>query len=287
MEFPLDYKHEIIIDLPEEWPITPENETLENKAYYYHRTVDITDTKLRLLTEYKTKAESIQVEDFKIFSSDHEKMMKNLSYSLSYDSNVVARTKNTIPGILLTVVSLVLGVVLVFWIYTNYNPEPDNISTRAQPIGGWLILIGIGVVFTPVRVLFELLSDKDFLSGEAWLTFWYSENYGSFTFIFLEHIYNILLLIFSCLLVILFFQRRSSFPLLMSIRLGASAFVAIADTYFVHQISPEIDMDTKGIIQAIVGAAIWIPYLQTSERVKKTFLIRSNGTDSNSTTPAS
>lgn len=282
LEYPLHYVHEINVNLPEDWPITPENETLENRAYYYHHTVGIDDKKLQLFTEYETKAESVPVEDFRFFASDHEKMMKNLSYSLSYDKNVVAKTKNTTPGLLLTLIALALGVYLVFWLYTTYNPEPEFSSAWAQPLGGWLIFIGLGVVFTPIRILFDLVSDTTLLSGETWLAFWYSRNYGNFLFVFLEHIYNVILLIFSCLLVVLFFQRKSSFPLLMSIRLGSSAFIVILDSYYVHQINPEINMDTKGIVQAIFGAAVWIPYLQTSQRVKKTFVVRNQDPDSSS-----
>lgn len=274
LQFPLHYRHTIEIKLPESWPVTPEDEIIENDNYYYNHTITSSGENITLFTDYRTKRESVPLEDFKVFSRDHEKMMANLSYSVSYDKNIAAQGQNTVPGLILTILSLALGVLLVGWLYLKYDPTPSFAESSAEPIGGWLVLIGLGIIFTPVRILYDLLSDPTMLNGTVWYSYWLIGNYSTFLFIFLEHIYNIVYLLFSCLLIVLFLQRRSSFPLLASIRLGVACVVTLLDSYAAHQIDPSIEMNTKEIIQTIVAAAIWIPYFQQSERVKQTFLMR-------------
>jgi hypothetical protein len=102
---------------------------------------------------------------------------------------------------------------------------------------------------------------------------WYANNYGYSMFLVLEHIYNVFFLLFAILIMVLFYKRRSSVPFLISIFYGASCIVSFLDTMFALQIDPGAEVDHKEIIRSVVAAAIWIPYFQMSQRVKKTFEI--------------
>lgn len=272
LTYPLDYSHKIYVQLPEEWNVTTDQVAIENKYYKYDFEVSYNNKNLSILTHYVTKQESIPVEDFSKFVDDHGKMMNNLSYMLSYDQTLVQKTSDKLPGIVVSILALVAGVYLIIWLYFNYNPKPHYPETSGIPIGGWLILVGLGIVISPLKNLYELLTVDNLLNGESWLAMWYNKSYGYFIFLLIEHIYNIVYLMLSIVVLILFFQRRTSVPKLISILYAVPSVVIIIDNLVAQQINPNQEWDTKGIFRAIAAAVIWIPYFSMSTRVKKTFV---------------
>lgn len=272
LQYPLDFLHEISVNLPEAWNVKPDQQSIETDHYQYDFKVHYGDNHISLLTHYKTKQASIPTTHFPKFVEDHEKMMANLSYSLSYDPDLEQPTDNKWPGILLSIVSLIAGAWFVFWLYRHYDPQPEYPASWGKPIGGWLILVGIGVSVTPFRLLYDLITADYLLDGTAWLSMWRNGNYTYFVILVIEHIYNILYFLFATLVLILFFQRRSSVPRLISIMFAVSGFFTIADSLLAVQLDPESTLDRTEIVRAIVAAAIWIPYFYKSQRVKRTFV---------------
>ncbi len=273
LPYPLNFSHEIHVTLPEEWTITPSQIDINSDYYEYDNKVIYEDKFLSLLTNYTTKRESVAVADFEKFIEDHGKMMSNLSYSLSYDKSLAKNTSNKWPGLIITVLSLLIGAGLVYWVYFKYDPVPFYPAASGIPIGGWLILVGLGISLTPLRLLYDFFSADYLLSGEGWLSMLYTKRYEYFIFLLLEHIYNVVYLLVSVLAVILFFQKRTSAPRLISIIYGASCIVTIFDTVIAVEMNPNTTVEYREIFRSLFAAAIWIPYLHKSERVKKTFVI--------------
>ncbi len=280
LSYPIDYTSKIYINLPEEWTVQPDHAAIESDYYKYSYDVDYKNKFISIVTHYTTLQESVPVSDFSNFVADHGKMMTNLSYSLSYDKNIAEKQSNKLPGIILTILSLGLGIWLVIRLYVRYNPKPHYPQAWALPIGGWLILVAIGLTVTPLRLIYDFITSDYLLSGEGWLSMWYAQNYTNFFFLFLEHIYNVVYSLFSVLLVILFYQRRSSVLLLVPIFYGVSFIVTILDTALVAEINPSSAIDEKELFRSFIAAAIWIPYFLKSQRVKKTFVFV-NGENSN------
>jgi transglutaminase-like putative cysteine protease len=274
LTYPLDYTHETHVNLPEKWTISHEEDELNSESYDYTYKVDYSDwnKRLSLVTHYKTKKDAVPVDDFSKFVSDHEKMMGHLSYSLSYDKAVAERASAKWPGVVFTVIILLSAAGLVFWLYKNYDPRPIDTVTKAEPIGGWLILVAFGLSLTPLRLFFSFITEDYLLNGQGWLSMWYLKNYKLFAYLLFVHIYNVAYLLFSTLVVILFFQRRSSVPMLVTIQLVVSCIVLIVDNFIAREISPGTELDIKGMMQSVIGATIWVPYFHLSERVKETFV---------------
>ena len=92
----------------------------------------------------------------------------------------------------------------------------DPITTEKQKyqnIGGWLILVGIGIVFSPLRLL--LFIGRDLLPvflSETWTTLTTpgTQIYHPFwgPLLIFELLGNVFFLVFSLVLVIFFFQKR-------------------------------------------------------------------------------
>jgi len=280
INYPVDYTHHIQVNLPEKWNLKPQHEVLEGDAYHYEYLADIDNENLdiNLYTKYKTKRDHVTLKDFGKFVTDHQKMMSNLSYSIIYNKNFASNNGSKWPFILTSIFSAAIGFWLVWWLYQKYDPAPYFTDVDPRPIGGWLILVAFGVTLSPIKIFADLLSNSDSLDGASWSALLYQKNYGLFTFVFLEQIYNIINIIFSAILVILFYKRRSSVPRLITIYYLTSCLVQLVDAFVAIQYDSNSTFETysKELIRSIIAAAIWVPYFNISSRVRETFVNRAD-----------
>jgi transglutaminase-like putative cysteine protease len=275
LSYPVDIHHTIHVNLPEEFPVPPVDRVIENDLYQYEYLVKRQGREITKMTHYKTKKDNIPVDQIQQYVSDHSKMYSDLVLEFTYDLGVVEASKNVFPGVITSIVALTFGVFLCFYLYQNYDPEPARYMVRGLPIGSWLFLLAIGLVFGPVRLLYEFVTTPELITGVGWLSHFAAKNYGIFLFFFIEHIYNVLKVVFTVLLMVLFFQRRSSFPRLMTINLAVQLVIIAMDTFANRAIVEDASsISMRGLFQVMFAAAIWIPYLNISQRVKDTFVIR-------------
>jgi transglutaminase-like putative cysteine protease len=254
---PLDFYHTTHLRLPEKWKAEPKEFVAENDYYLIDYSVRHQDNDITRLIHYQTKKDHIPLDMMKTYLSDHEKMNDQLSYVLTYNRKLVNdASKTNYAGILVTVLSLGLGGWLVLYLYRHYNPPGAVEEDDGIPIGGWLVLVGIGVVVSPLRILYDLVTNPDLVSGAGWQIWWATKNIPYFAFSFFTHVYNLVSILFGILVAILFFQRRSSFPRLFSIYIVINAITITADTLVALSVDPTTPMQAKEMIRAIIGAAI-------------------------------
>lgn len=162
------------------------------------------------------------------------------------------------------------------------NPGID-MSTKEEysSIGGWLILVGIGVVVSPFRLLIELFNIYlPIFKDGTWeaLTTYGSEAYNeAFSYLLIgEIVFNFLLMLASMYLIYLFFAKKYLFPKLYIWIILISLVMIPLDSFFVSSIFPDIkmfDSDTaKDFARTLFFGLIWIPYMLISKRVKGTFV---------------
>lgn len=161
------------------------------------------------------------------------------------------------------------------------DAEFDLEETRLTGLGGWLTIVGFGLIVTPI-VIFNLLLTEHlplFTDGSfALLTSESSEYYvPGLSFIMSYEILGNLILIFaSFYLLFLFFKKSKFFPsYFIYFRLFNVLFLAL-DIIFAKMIFPEEPIFdptiARDLFQVILAAAIWIPYMLRSRRVKNTFI---------------
>jgi transglutaminase-like putative cysteine protease len=275
LSYPVDYHHTIHINLPEDFAVTPAENIISNASYEYEYEVKKRGNEITKTTHYKTKKDHIPADKIQKYISDHERMFNELVFQLTYDRRSIEASKNTLPGVITSIGALVGGVLLCIFLYHRFDPQPARYMVKGTPIGGWLVLLAFGLVISPLRLLYEVFTTPEIINGAGWMSFLAIENYGYFTFSFLAHVFNLVKILFVCLLLVLFFERRSSFPMLMSVLLATQFVVLSIDTILARAISDDPStVPLKDFAQAFVGAAIWIPYLNISQRVKETFVIR-------------
>jgi len=156
--------------------------------------------------------------------------------------------------------------------------EQDVVKKEPWEFGGWLFLLGFGITISPFRLLTDLLNIYPVMFSDGTMTD-VIEN-ASLAFISLvagELIANIIFVILSITLIILFFKKKSIFPKWYLITALATFFFICIDNLIISFLFPEIEFMTIDTIQAIASGAfalcIWSPYLFISERSKNTFIL--------------
>jgi hypothetical protein len=157
----------------------------------------------------------------------------------------------------------------------------DSMAREPRGIGGWLIIVAIGLFIWPLRLL--LLCYKTYVPIfqnnylEA-LTTPGTESYHGLwgPLIVFELTGNAVFFVFCIVLIVLFFRKSPLFPRLYITCLALNV-VFVAGDFFISDLIPAVsaESDTESVtelIRSIVGAAVWIPYMLVSERVKNTFV---------------
>lgn len=164
--------------------------------------------------------------------------------------------------------------------YYEYDPEPEEWWNKHTgiPIGGWLILVGIGLTLQPLRIFADLLQSTDVFKPDTYESFF---NSGQDMLAYVNMLwlgFNMASLAFSVLLAILFYEKRTSLPKIIVIyyfaNLGITVLTSIAGIYYAAN-QDDAGRYYKDVFIILIVTAIWVPYFNTSRRVKETFVNRS------------
>lgn len=162
---------------------------------------------------------------------------------------------------------------------------PLEIAQKHQlyGIGGWLTLVILGCLASPIRIVASLgpvYAQLDFASLHPTLL----------AFIVVEIALNALVVLWSLGNLFLLFNKNPLFPTSYVAMLAFSAAFVTLDVVVVKSIMDSIGQPmawneafdpetTREVGRAIMGAAIWIPYALVSRRVNVTYLNRVRPTD--------
>ncbi|NHF58667.1 DUF3857 domain-containing protein [Flavobacteriaceae bacterium TP-CH-4] len=275
---PHSFNQKTIINLPEPWNVNDTDKIIEGKGFTYKSSVQGLGSRITIDHSYELEIETIDGSEVSDLLTKNDEITKDLSFMISYDKNLEG-FKYSWASILVLILALGLGIFFFLKLYRDYNPESHQ-YIEEKPIGGWLILPALGLILTPIVVLVQIITE-DPLNHNTWLSLYRADTESPIALVLLygvEQLYNYLFLMFSVLLIILFFQKRSSIPTLMIIFYGTSLVVPIVDLFLTKLLASNLLSDSDGqalyadIGKRFVGAAIWIPYFLTSQRVKETFI---------------
>lgn len=158
--------------------------------------------------------------------------------------------------------------------------EPNG-DAGPKGIGGWLIVPLLGLIVSPIRIIFQTTTNLlPLLNTSTWsaLTNPSSSAYHSLLgpLIIFELVANATLVIFGFWVFAAFVTKSSVTPRLYIVWLSAFVAVQVADLAVGSQIpvvAAQLDHRSLGdLFRAVVGASIWIPYFLRSKRVANTFV---------------
>ncbi|UXY13611.1 DUF2569 domain-containing protein [Chitiniphilus purpureus] len=150
-----------------------------------------------------------------------------------------------------------------------------------EGLGGWLILVGLGIIISPLRILGQMfVMYSEIFSNGVWaaLTTPGTEVYNPLwaSILFGEMALNGVLALVWIFIAFLFFSKKKVFPKwYIGILLFTVVFILI-DALVIKAVLPDepiFDAQTyKELGRSLLVALIWIPYMQVSKRVKATFV---------------
>ncbi|MBY0572531.1 MAG: DUF3857 domain-containing protein [Undibacterium sp.] len=297
---PLALAHPIELDqitevlLPSHWDIKKEDNTIKDDAFELHHEINSIDNTVTMRDQYVSKADHINADETAKYVENLELARGVLGYSLWHtdaaQSKPVPNKNYTFIEKFNWAVALLALMFTAYWISLatklyrydlKTNPIPANNAADNSPTGinGWLIFPMLGIVVTPCRILFAL-SDCGIYSAQSWtsITSVGNENYYALQapFLLFELAGNLASLVFSALLLPLFFQKRTTLP---------RAYVGIFGIIFAFQLIDLIigtavqSMDSGVLkdewiswIRSLVSYLLWSWYFMKSVRVKNTFI---------------
>jgi len=156
-----------------------------------------------------------------------------------------------------------------------------NVTKRGpEGIGGWLILVIIGLIGSICRISWSLYYDhfKVLRSGTlAQLMSPASEAYHPLwaPLIVFEIVANVISILLAIATLVLLLKRSRHVRWVAIVWLLGSLLLVVGDYAFAQQIplvaAQPLDADTvREIVRSVIGALIWVPYFLVSKRVRAT-----------------
>jgi len=283
LNYPLHMEQTINLHMPEDWPVNPAVNTIENKSFFYRSHIQY-HPKSNLITityKYKNLRDYVPVAEAKDYIKKQKLILNDLGYQLTNNLDAAKRIASfSFNWLMLAVLlaALMAGSFGAYKLYWAYDPPQLTYEPTGMPIGGWLILVIIGLGLTPLRIISHIITSDSYFNLSLWqeITNVASISYNpllAFSLVF-EIIGNIGTFIYSILIIALFINRRTSLPRLITFFYSGNLAFILLDVALVSQLHLENNSLGAEIISPLVACLIWIPYFNISERVKETFVNR-------------
>jgi transglutaminase-like putative cysteine protease len=295
---PVDVRLVTTVHLPEVWSVTPKTRVYDDEAFHAEAGITGKDRIVTMSYAWKSRRDFVPVEAVPSYVEQLNRYRNSLGYTLSYKKPETAPAAGSAPTapaptaefrinwllVLVEMITVMAAVAAAIWVIRRPGLPPKlelaGDERGLTGLGGWLILVGFGVVIRPFVVLATAVKNlgKSF-NLRVWelLTTPGTEHYkpGLGALILTEYVNNTLLFAGSVLMVILFFSRKRMFPAVFIAILSFSFVATLADAAATQAImssaGAEVTKEYVAAGQVFVTMAIWIPYMLVSRRVALTF----------------
>lgn len=293
VNYPAHIRYTINARLKEGWSIKREDERITTAAARFSYGSKVSDKVLTLSYEYETLADHVMPPA----ATSHIKDMARASDLLVYRVTPPgAETQQTSGGpnwsvlfaALFATVIACFAAVRVSRAQLAWAGAPAGPTTPVPPgtlryddlvgLGGWLVLVGLGVTVTPFRILVTLIQTLPSYGATTWAAYTTpgASNYHPAwaPILMFELIGNIAMLVFTIFLAWLFYRRKRQFPVVFTWTVLLSwVFVAVDQlaSGFVPVADPEPTNWSRELMRLLI-ALIWVAYMRRSRRVRNTFV---------------
>ena len=287
VSYPLLREQEIIVHLPDtEWKIPDIATNVEDAAFSFNYHRQFRGSVATYNYECRTKLATVPVELVPGYLAKLEQMEDLLSDTLQRSEPEKAAGINWLM-IVIGIFGAGAAAVGNIWYWRHMiarsalQPTPLVEDYQLQGLGGWLILIAIGLCISPFIRIFTIGQNWDgYFSNQVWQTVAmpqgksYDPLYGPL--LIFELLGNIFMFGLNLLLLCLFFSKRRPFPSLFIVLILCQVVFVILDDVGCALIpalqSNATVNDHAEAFRAVIYASIWVPYIMKSRRVKDTFI---------------
>lgn len=271
---------ELELHLPRPWPIDMANGEIANQALAFSYATHASGATVRQAFELHTRADHVAAADLPAFARDVDAMRDQLGLTL-YDALPGGAPRGidevTWPLVLIALLTLAPAAAAAVRFLRRTAPGAPAAGAAAPPgIGGWLVLLGLGVVMTPVALLVQGRELAPMFTASVWyeLTVPGREAYHHLyaPLLMYELSANLVLLVGSLVVAVLFFRQQRLFPrVYVGFLLLTIAFMAI-DLLVSSRVSPLASRDLQALTRPLLALLIWGTYLNRSSRARQTFV---------------
>jgi len=155
---------------------------------------------------------------------------------------------------------------------TTSETSPSAVKTEESGIfSGWLIVLGSGLLIAPLLVVATMgMQNFPYLFDGTRLEYFAAQP-AALTLGRFELVANAIYLLLLAGLNYLYFEKKKAFPVSMIVYLIVQLVLSLIDFVQMRALHPTGFSLFYGVGRAALFAAIWIPYLLVSKRVKATF----------------
>ena len=275
-----DEDYTVKMFLPAGWDITPKTNQIKRDAYEFASDYSSLGKVMTLNYSFKYLKSFVPVDKLSQFKQDIKELTNNaLSYSISFNPNATADSGPSNVNQWMLNMSLLIVLIAGFVTFRIYRTETPGIvfefGATFVPLGGWLILVLIGLFLTPVLIIVNL-NTNNFFTQSVWDALGkYSYGNSLKAHLIFQVAGNVILMSYALFCLVLFLNRRDILPKYMIGYLAYGVLFRITDLIFVHGVSRMAISDkfSQALISSIIAGAIWIPYFLKSTRVKETFIV--------------
>lgn len=290
---PTDLKHVTEVRLPASWSVKPDTTRIEDPAFEFQREERWIEERTLVLTDhFKSRLDHVAAADVGRYATNIEKARKAVNYELYWNDTPAGAAVQPAPHWVPAVVGVltILGCLAFAWRVYLWDPQPWEALPPAYPVppsglGGWLLLVGLGVVVSIFRLARDLHTLLPSFTTGTWLALT-TEGGGAYHSLWaptllLELVGNLVWLAGYGVLAVLFVQRRSSVPrVFIAVALGGlllpSLDLMLAG--LIPQAAQSVSTkDWGGLFRQGLSATLWTSYFLRSTRVRATFVERRSG----------
>jgi transglutaminase-like putative cysteine protease len=284
LKYPTDLDYTIEVVFPEGWGDLSDALHIKNDYYQFDFTSKVVDRTLYLHYKYKTFQDHVPVDFIPQYVKDVNAIDMQTGQKFFWMQEGTQTPKEGDKGTNWLVVAVALMFTGFFaylaWKYSHRSVLPVKQPVSSQPIGGWLVLLAIGVTLTPFIQANQVLRMETF-SNSLWEQVATRTDLGNTSilqlFLIGEVIINAFLVVYAILLVVLFYKRRDIFPFTLATFYIIQLIVVALDaklTGYLFKVDPDPNSEIlQYMIKLLVMMFVWIPYLLKSERATATFTI--------------
>lgn len=284
---PLSIVQETEINLPTNWPVQRESKTVSDDTFAFSYDAQGEGNRIRLTYRWHTLADSVPAPQVPDWTKKMAEVRAHFGYRLTHNIRLDGEMKRSKPvwsligfGAAGLIGGVVTGVGLYRWpSAAKLRPPPSN-SEHLTGIGGWLILVAIGVTLRPFTSVSAVLPVVQLMGNwPGWLSMTDAESAsyvdGWASLVWAEAFMGLFFVAWTVIMVVQFYRRKASLPMALVALFAASILVSCAHLYWMGRLSlldaTKPVAEYRDLIQQVFGAVIWGPYLLQSRRVRATF----------------